>query len=161
MKPQITLLLDTNFWLDLFLSDRPGYEDAARLIEYAVLHDLNLIYAGVSAKDVFYIVQRRLKQIAVEKEGGLSPGAATACNESAWACINYMTEWAAAAPVGEAQIWFAQRFKKVHSDLEDDLIISVLETTKANYLVTSDRHLAKKAPVGAFSPREMLEYLSS
>lgn len=161
MKAQSTLLLDTNYWLDLFLPDRPGYVDAAKFIEYAIVHDLNLVYAGVSAKDVFYIVQRRLKQMAVEEEGELSQEAAIASNESAWACVNYMTEWAAAAPVGEAQIWFAQRFKKIHSDFEDDLIIGVLETCKADYLVTSDRNLAKKAPVGAFSPKEMLEYLSS
>ena len=46
------LLLDSNVWVDLFASDRPGRADATALVTHAMSRQIALLYAASSVKDV-------------------------------------------------------------------------------------------------------------
>ena len=84
---------------------------------------------------------------------------ALACNEYAWACVGAMRGIAVASPIGEPQVWLACHYKDIHCDFEDDLVLAALETSKADFLVTNDEALCRKAPKGALSAADMLAYL--
>ncbi len=55
------LLVDTNVWLDYYLQEG-AFDEAKRLIELAEAGKIDLLYAPTTAKDLFYIVPRRLAQ---------------------------------------------------------------------------------------------------
>lgn len=154
-----TLLLDTNIWLDYYLGNRPQSDAAKDLIMHSEEHGLTLTYATTSLKDVFYILQRELKEAFRRKDRVMSSVQALSCSKAAWGCIRHMMEIAVAAPVGEPQIWLASHYEDLHADFEDDLILATLETSKANFLVTGDEALEKKAPIGAFDAEAMLVFL--
>ena len=70
-----------------------------------------------------------------------------------------MMENAIAVPIGEPQVWLASHFEDLHNDFEDDLVLAALESSKAEFLVTNDDTLRKKAPKGAYDVCDMLIYL--
>lgn len=156
---KLTLLLDTNVWVDYYLPNRPAHKDAKALISLAENEGLTLTYASVSIKDVFYLLNQELKKYAREDRGVLQEGDAVACQRIAWGCIRNMTQQAVALPVGEPQVWLASRLEEIHGDFEDDLVLAALETSGANFLVTSDVALREKAPKGAYDTVGMLTYL--
>ena len=49
----LTLLIDTNVWLDAFLPNRPGAEAARALLEEAEKRGFSLVYAAQSSLDVY------------------------------------------------------------------------------------------------------------
>ena len=53
------LLVDTNVWLDYYLQEG-AFDEAKRLVELAEAGKIDLLYAPTTAKDVFYILPRRL-----------------------------------------------------------------------------------------------------
>lgn len=154
-----TLLLDTNIWLDYYLGNRPQSNAAKSLIAYAEENGLTLTYAATSLKDVFYILQREFKELFRHEGRVMNSTQASSCNKAAWGCIRHMMEIAVAAPVSEPQIWLASHYENLHTDFEDDLILATLETSKANFLITGDETLQKKAPTGAFDAVTMLTFL--
>lgn len=158
-KRPYTLLIDTNIWLDYYLGDRPQSEAAKNLIVYAEEMNLTLAYAATSLKDVFYILHREFKELFRHEARTLSNTQAASCSKAAWECIHHMMEIAIATPIGEPQIWLASHYEDIHGDFEDDLILATLETSKADFLVTEDVTLQKKAPTGAFSAADMLAFL--
>ena len=158
-KNSIRLLVDTNIWIDNYLCHRPGYESACKFIYEATQRTIALTYPSTSAKDVYYAVCTGLKQTIRSEKGSLTETDALACNEIAWRCIQNMMDIATAAPISEAEMWLACRYKKLHSDFEDDLVLASAETSKATYLVTSDKKLLGKSPLPAFTPDDMLTFL--
>ena len=62
MSQQLTLLLDTNVWLDYYLPWRSGYAAAQRLIVSAFEQNQTLAYAVPSIKDVFYMSAAEYKR---------------------------------------------------------------------------------------------------
>ena len=78
------LLVDTNVWLDYYLQE--GAFDAAKhLVELAEAGKIGLLYAPTTAKDVFYILPRRLARRNVN---GMNVSFALA----SWACIEHMMQ---------------------------------------------------------------------
>lgn len=156
-----TLLLDTNIWIDYYLGDRPGSKAAAELISAADIRKITLAYPALSIKDLYYVLNQETKREFRKATGALTEPQALACREYAWACVDAMREIAVAAPIGEPQVWLACHYKEVHGDLEDDLVLASLETSKADFLVTNDEVLCRKAPKGALSATDMLAYLKA
>lgn len=156
-----TLLLDTNIWLDYYIADRPGGDDAIALVSRASVDEITLAYPSLSVKDLFYVLNQEVKKEFREKYGSLTEAQARACREYAWACVDSMRDIAVAVPIGEPQVWLACHYKDLHDDFEDDLVLAALETSKADFLVTNDEALCRKASKGALSAADMLAYLKA
>lgn len=158
----VSLLLDTNIWLDYYLGTRLGHDLAMRLIASAVEAGANLLYAISSSKDVYFLVDAGLKRLYREQHGGrLSEEAALAANEAAWGCVNHLSELACAVPCDASDVWIAQKQKSLHGDYEDDLIIAAAKRAQVDCLVTSDEALRRHAPVTAFSVEDAITYLGT
>ena len=164
MSQQLTLLLDTNVWLDYYLPWRSGYAAAQRLIVSAFEQNQTLAYAVPSIKDVFYMSAAEYKRAERASTGALSESAARAANATAWGCVNNMQEIATAIPLDHTDVWMASKQRALHGDFEDDLVIAAAMRGKVDYLVTSDDALLRHCPVAALSVSDMctvLEQLGS
>lgn len=61
MSHQISLLIDTNVWMDYYDASRTGSKAAFELINNALEHGAELVYTVPSSKDVFYLIGRAYK----------------------------------------------------------------------------------------------------
>ena len=84
-----------------------------------------------------------------------------ASKETAWACVENMERNATAVGLDASDVWLAHKFKPVHDDFEDNLVVAAARRAKADYLVTNDERLLRHSPVAALSPRDMLALLRS
>lgn len=157
---QPILLIDTCVWLDLYLLDRPGRTDAQALIRYALDHDVPLAYAAHSALDVYAKAGICAKRFF--REGGaLTDEQARAAKSFAWDCATQMREVATPVPADASDFYYAEKFRPLHGDLEDDLILAGCSRAKASYLVTTDKQLLRHADISAKTPSEMLALLKA
>ena len=150
------MLLDSNVWVDLFASDRPGRDVAMELVDWAAEQGATLLYAASSAKDVYYILGEREKRKLRAEGIEVTSAIANAINEYSWGCLSAMEEIATVVPVDQSDIWLASKYKSVHADFEDDLVLAAAERSKADFLVTCDETLLRRSPVAALSPRDLL-----
>lgn len=151
------LLLDTCVWLDNYLGSRPGSVAAHRLIVAALKRDVPLLYAVTAVKDLYYIVAQTLKrerQAAGEK---ITEGTALADSQTAWACVENMREIATAVGMDASDVWLAQKYRTLHRDIEDNLVIAAAQRANADILVTDDLELIRRAPVAAMTPEDALK----
>ena len=155
------ILVDTNVWLDNYLPNRKGHEDARRFLVRATATDsVFLLYSAPILKDAFYILASSLKE-EIRREGKLTQEAARTIRQIAWSCIDNMRELGTAVGVDEADLWLACKYRQFNQDLEDNLVLAAAERAHANYLVTSDEHLIRKSTVTAFTPADMAMYLET
>lgn len=56
----------------------------------------------------------------------------------------------------DTNVWFARKYKCVHEDFEDCLVLAAAQRAKADFLVTSDEALLRHAPVTALSVDDLL-----
>lgn len=152
------LLLDTNVWLDNYIPDRPNHQLVGSLLTNAIKQQHDLLYALPSAKDVFYLIGHAYKQMA-RMEGDTTEATASAINEIAWACVDNMADLACAVGADASDVWMARKYKALHRDFEDDLVLAAAVRANVDYLVTSDERLIRKAPVAALAPGDMLDVL--
>ena len=155
------LLLDSNVWVDLFASDRPGRADATALVTHAMSRQIALLYAASSVKDVYYLLEEREKRRVRASGAEVTATIAAAVNEYAWGCVLSMGEMATVVPVDQSDLWIATKFCTVHEDLEDDLVLAAMERSQADFLVTSDETLLRKSPVAALSPHDLLALMTA
>ena len=94
------LLVDTNVWLDYYLQEG-AFDEAKHLVELAEAGKIDLLYAPTTAKDVFYILPRRL---ARRNANGVNVSFAPA----SWACIEHMMQVATASPLSLAECEMAR-----------------------------------------------------
>lgn len=97
----------------------------------------------------------------VRRSRELTEADAIAIKHLAWDAVASMREQATAIPVADSDVYLACRFRDVHGDLEDDLVLAACQRAKANYLVTRDESLLRHAPIEACTPAEMLELLQT
>ena len=154
------VLIDTCIWLDLFLLDRPGRKDAQALIRYALNDDIPLAYASHSALDVYAKAGICAKRFFRES-GQLTDAQARVARTFAWDCAARMREVATPVPADVSDFYFAEKFRPLHEDFEDNLVLAACSRAKANYLVTTDKCLLRHADISAKVPTEMLSLLKS
>lgn len=154
------IFIDTCVWLDLYLFDRPGMRAAQALIRYALDHDIPLAYASHSALDVYAKAGMSVKRFFRES-GALTDEQARTARTFAWDCATQMREVATPVPADVSDFYFAEKFRPVHGDLEDDLVLAGCNRAKASYLVTTDKRLLRHADISAKTPSEMLKLLES
>ena len=148
------LLLDTNVWFDYFLGVGPGLAAIEEIVSRGVKRKVHLLYAPTSAKDVFYLISRRLRQTDAR---GLSSSASYAA--AAWACARRMMETADAAPQSCAECELACLLRSNFDEFEDNLIIASAETAKADDVVTSDRLFLRALPEACITPEHAVALL--
>ncbi|MDO4532294.1 MAG: PIN domain-containing protein [Coriobacteriia bacterium] len=157
----ITMVVDTNVWLDNYLHNRDGYEAARNFFNLLSSLDIRPLYSAATLKDVFYIIASSLKT-EIHREGStLTKGDTLAIREIAWACVENMRELGTAVCVDEADLWLACKYRRLHGDLEDNLVLAAAERVHADYLVTSDAQLIRKSTVAAFTPADMATFLKT
>ena len=154
------ILVDTCVWLDLFLLDRPGRKDAQALVRYALNGEIPLVYASHSALDVYAKAGICAKRFFREA-GQLSETQARAARTFAWDCATQMREVATPVPADMSDFYYAEKFRPLHEDLEDNLILAGCNRARASYLVTTDKRLLRHADVLTKTPAEMLALLKS
>ncbi len=170
-----TVLVDTNVWLDYFMGEGPELEAIKELVRLAHEGCLTLLYAPTTAKDLFYLIPRRLRRLVPEDNTSYAP-AAWGCIEklmeiavvpedntsyapAAWGCIEKLMEIAVAAPLSFPECELARMLRKAFDDFEDNLVLAAAETAKADYVVTQDRAFLSAMPEVCITPSRALELL--
>lgn len=151
-----TLLLDTNIWLDYFLAEGPHLAAIERLIELRAEVKITLMYAPTTAKDLFYLIPRRLRRI--DANGAGNPPSTYA--PAAWACIERLMEIAFASPLSFAECNLARMMRSSFGDFEDNLVVASGETAQADYVVTGDKAMLAAYPECCITPERAIEILS-
>jgi predicted nucleic acid-binding protein len=156
---ELTMLVDTNVWIDRFLPGRPGHAVARSFLESCVDEGVTLLYPLRALQDVFWQVVVSNKKWVREGGGELSEGHAKAINGFAWDCIDSMS--IVGTPVGAdaSDVWYARHLREIHHDFEDDMVLAAADRAKPDYVVTSDRKLIQKATVAALTPEDALKVL--
>ena len=155
----ISLLIDTNVWLDVLIPSRPGHTTATKLLQIAIAHDCQLLYPVRLLADVYYMVRHEAKVYLRADKGTLSEADAQACNDHAWDCVENIRELACAVGADESDVWLAAKYRNLHSDLEDDFVFAAAQRARPTYLISADKTLVRKAPVAALSPADALAWL--
>lgn len=86
----------------------------------------------------------------------LSEGQAGAISAYAAACVANMDEIATAVGADSSDVWLARKYRRIHADFEDCMVLAAAQRAKADYLVTSDEALLRHAPVAALSVEDFL-----
>ena len=159
--PNPLIIVDANVWLDNYLPHESGQSAATEFFSVASSTSATILYPAGILKDVFYVIQNRLKADTRERSGTLTKIDELAIREIAWACIENMRELGTAVGVDEADLWLACKYRRLHGDLEDNLVLAAAERVHADYLVTSDTQLIRKSTVAAFTPADMATYLKT
>ena len=145
------LLVDTNVWLDYYLQEG-AFDNVRRLVELAEAGKIDLLYAPTTAKDVFYILPRRLARRNVN-------GINASFGPAAWACVEHMMQVATASPLSMAECEMARMLGKRMPDLEDNLIIASGDTADVDFVVTGDRCMLETMPEVCLTPARALELI--
>lgn len=159
-KPK-TAVIDTNVWLDFYLTGRDGGEVAAEAIEAACRQDVALLYTNAQAKDIFFLAGSHLKMLERSRSGCLSSASAAAINTACWGILESMDEFATVVGSDAADMWLAKKYRGLHRDFEDNLVLAAAERAHADLIVTSDEKLLKHAPVAAITPQDLLALLEA
>lgn len=159
MDGKVSLLIDTNVWLDYFLASRPGHESAFKFFFALSDKEANLFYAATTAKDIFFIAGSIMKGDWKKEHGCLTEANSSAINVMCWGITEAMEEMATPVGVDASDFWLARKYRSLHKDLEDNLVLAAAQRAKVDVLVTNDVNLIKHAPVPAMTPDDAIAYL--
>lgn len=155
------LLIDTCVWVDSYVGFRPGSAEAAALVYRTGQLGVDIFFSAATAKDVYYLVGKLLKEKA--REGGqvLSKGDALAIRSLAWSCVSNMGEIGTMVGMDASDMWLAEKYRGIHDDFEDDLVLAAMRRCGADFLVTNDERLLRDAPVAALNVDDALKLLGT
>lgn len=158
----LSILVDTNVWLDYYLGFREGHERAKQMLNLANGLGASLLYAITSSKDVFYLISGDCKHAYRNAHGGkITEEASAAAREVAWSCLKSMNDWATAVGCDQSDTWLAQTQRALHDDYEDNLVIAAALRARPTLLVTNNEQLLRHSPVAALDTRDAIAYLES
>ena len=154
------LLIDTNIWVDYFLSRSSECRAVTKLLSLAAASESFALYVvSHSIKDISYILASTMKEQARRCDGELKPEAAAAAREVAWGCVRNMLDRAIVIPVGQAEILQAFTYKRIHDDLEDDIVLGAAYRAGIDYIVTHDKPISCHSPIPCIDVTQALELL--
>ena len=154
-----TLVVDTNVWLGNFIRTRDNSVSARAFFDQALDAEASLFYPASIAKDVFYVAEKTAKELTRKQTGGLTASDAAVARALAWSFLEAMREMGTAVGCDEADIWLACKLRGLHSDFEDNLVLAAAERAHADFIVTDDEQLLRKATVPAKTSSDMAELL--
>ena len=155
------VLMDTNVWLDCYLPNRKHGPIARELLKRCAGNEdkIDILIPLHTLNDVFCQVSREAKQWVRKSTGSLSEAYAHAANGQAWDCIDRMLKIGAPVGADMSDVWLACHLREINPDFEDDMVLAAAERAQADFLVTSDEQLIRKATVAALTPEDMLKVL--
>lgn len=159
MSAPVKLVIDTNVWLNYFLPDRRGHEQAFGLLQAACEKDALIMFPLTALKDVFYLAGAVLKRCVRSEQGELSDAQAWVVAETCWGIIETMGELGTPVGADLSDVWLARKYRSLHSDFEDDLVLAAAQRAGADVLVTEDIALIQHAPVCAMTAQDAIRYL--
>lgn len=159
-KPS-SIVIDTNVWLDHYLPGRAGSAAATACIEAAFRQNVTLLYTAAQAKDIFFLVGANLKALERATHGTVTQESAAAINEMCWRILDNLDEFATIVGSDASDAWIAKKYKNLHRDFEDNLVIAAVQRSHADMLITSDESLIKHAPVATVSPQSLTTILEA
>ena len=154
-----SFVVDTNVWLDLYLPNRPGRDEAKRFLSAAAKKEATILFTLQSANDVFAQVGVNNKRWVREGLGELNEAYSKAIRELSWDCVSNMQEIGTVVGADLSDLWLAEQYRTLHNDLEDNLVLAACIRAKADYLVTRDTDLIKHSPVAALTPDDATKLL--
>ena len=154
------LLLDTNVWVDLQLPGENS-DDVRSFFHAAWRHEARLGIAAHSLKDVFTIIERRIKQLENNERKMDPEHAGPAARAAAWAAVGHIIERAEVVGSDYMDAHLAVKDRVFHDFYEDNLVVSAARRMEADLLVTSDRSLLKHAPVASLTPARAVEWMEA
>ena len=119
---------------------------ASALICKAGLLGVDILFSATTAKDVYYLVGKLLRAKACEGGQSLCKGDALAIRSLAWSCVANMGEIGTMVGMDASDMWLAEKYREIHDDFEDDLVLAAMERCGADFLVTNDERLLRDAP---------------
>ena len=156
-KPPLMLMVDTNVWLDLYIPHRPGAAVSKSFLQAAIRHEANLLFTMQAAYDVYASVGVNHKRWVRESKGELDEEYVRAIKSLAWDCVENMRELATVVGADASDLWMACKYRDLHDDLEDDIVLAACKRAKADILVTNDAKLIHHAPVCAMTPADVIK----
>lgn len=133
------LLLDTNILIDL-VAPRPPYDEAVRkLVVASVFGDVQLWASTQSYADAYYVLRKSAPEKAV-KQALLST-------------LEFLS------PCGTYAADLAGALESDWSDLEDYLVAHSAKHIRADYLITRDREMAVRSPIGSMDADSFLAFM--
>ena len=160
MTSSNVVVVDANVWLDYLFGGRPGNAAAVDLLYQAMRLELSLVIPPHCMATVFFVFQQELKA-KNRQDGKLSPQkAADSARVAAWAALNFIMELAAVGPSDHADALMASKYRYLHGDYEDNLVIACAMRTNARLLVTNDVQVIKRSPVPTMSADDARRMLS-
>lgn len=151
MAEPLKLLVDTNVWVDYYVSASINHAAAVQFVVDSAKKGIVLYVSSISLKDVFQLIVRRTKKEFREEGIAIDGAMAAAIEESAWSCVRNIRQQAVVVPIGSTETLYAETWRDVHGDFEDDLILAAAKRAHADYVVTSDGGLLKHAPLACVS----------
>lgn len=161
VRAPLSLILDTNVWVDLYYPTRKHHKDVIDLVSLACRNDITLYYSTHSITDAFYLIKVEQKGLLRSEVGQLTESLALGANETAWACIRNMREIGVSIPISDPILAAAAEMKGVHTDFEDDVVLAAAQMAGVDFLVTNDKTLVSKSIVPALTAKDMLAYLNA
>lgn len=155
------VLFDTNVLVDYLLGREPGCTACKRIIAMSEPGQYALYATSLSLKDAYYLVSRNLRRMERLASGSVSEGMARAVSETAWACVRQLVDMVLVVPVGRNECLDAFTLRPLHGDFEDNLVVASAREIGADYLVTGDERLLKRAPVACLRPQDLVLLLEA
>lgn len=156
-----TLILDTNVILDCYFPDRSTASQSISAVDAAIAHGATLLYTAAQAKDIFFLSGHILKSLEKAENGKLSDDSAKAINCICWDMLENLDSFAAVIRADGADAWLARKYRAVHSDFEDNLVVAAAVRANADFVVTNDEQLLKHAPVATITPAGLIRLLDA
>ena len=152
------VLCDTNVWLDYYLGARSGHEHARMLIVQGCRKDIDFMVPSSCLGDIFYLCQADYKKAIRMACGELSRSQIAAAQICAWASVEHLIDLATVVGSDHGDAHIAMKYRSVHGDFEDDLVLAAALRSHADCLVTGDEKLRRHSPVLTLSVPEALAY---
>lgn len=150
----LSLLLDTNVWIDFFVDRSRRHEAAVSLVKAARAHDVPLFTAIEATKDVFFTVACELKRMQRDETGTVTEAFANAANEAAWSCLSTLRRQSCIVAADASDMVEAMVQRASHGDYEDNLVVAAAMRASATHIVSSDKQLQKRSPVDCIGIEE-------
>ena len=152
------LLFDTNIWVGFELRDR-GFEQIEDLMRLARRNGARIGIAAHSLKDVFTIVERRLKAAEQADQRMRKESVGPAARVAAWAVINHILGFAEIVGSDYLDAYMAMKDRVFHDFYENNLVIAAVRRMQADLLVTQNRALINHSPVPALDVQRAITWL--
>lgn len=152
----LSIVVDTNVWVDTYVPSRDTHEISKRFLSVAASQGHVLFYPSRILVDVFYQVRVYFKRWARACFGEIRGEHAHVVRDMSWDCVDNMREVATAIGADGSDEWLACKYRYLCDDLEDNYVIAAAERVQADFIVTNDRGLLKASTVAALTPEDML-----